>query len=130
MHIKRYWYKLYKPIIVHGISGNYKVWADKTIADNLVIFVANQVSVIYNDQHWSANDRFNSRLRLCEATNPGISAYIGEDEMIRPIPIEEIEIDLQCFSSRTMFSTHLRHEFHIFCKKIQKIPQNEVRRIR
>lgn len=123
------WYMFYKKAIVAGISGNYEVWAEKTVCDKLIVFRAKQVSIVYKDQHWTVNQPILERLRFCEATSPMFSAYVDGD-VLHPMPIEEFEIDLQHFSGSTWFHPHLRHEFQSFCRKIQKVPLNEVRRVR
>jgi hypothetical protein len=125
----RYWRTFYKKSIIEGISGNYEVWAEKTIADNMVIFRAKQVSIVHKGQNWNVNDRIYDRLRICEATNLSFSAYVDGD-VISPIPIEEYELQFNHFSESTWFNPHLRYQFQAFCRKIYKVPLNEARRVR
>jgi hypothetical protein len=118
----------YKERIVSGLSGDYKVWAEKERCNSVVRFYARQVGITRNGEHWWVGDEMR-RVRFARATNPAFGC-VRFDDMIQAIPIMTEEIDLNYLKGMSYHNLrHVKHDFQRFCREIEKVPPNEVRRV-
>lgn len=118
----------YKKRIVRSRGGDYEVWAMKERCNSVVRFYAKQISVVIHGENYCVAPELN-RVRFNRAINPMFGCF-SLDGKVEAIPIMVEEVDLNYYKGMSWHNLrNVKREFLRFIREVERIPENEVRRV-